>query len=114
MLVRVKGSYKGFFGAFDDATRSIRAKRAGDPPFELDDETAAVHIGAGILESAAGDSAEPAAGWNDLKARAKELGINPVGKSKAALEQLLKEAGNQASDGEDEEEGPVLEMPEPV
>lgn len=114
MLVRVKGSYKGFFGAFDGATRSIRAKRAGDPPFELDDEAAAAHIRGGILESAAGDRAEPAADWNGLKARAKELGINPVGKSKAALEQLVREAGNQPAGGEDEEEGPVLEMPEPI
>lgn len=107
MLVKVSGGYCGSFGLFDESTMSIRAKRSGDPPFELDDSLAKAHLESGVLEKAGTGvsvSAVPAE-WNDLKARAKELGINPVGKSKAVLGDLVAKAES-ASSGES---GPDLD-----
>ena len=111
MLVKVRDSFKGFFGLPDKETGGIRAKRAGDPPFELDDCLASAHIEGGVLApaGAAQESAQEAPDWGQLKARAKELGINPVGKSKAALEQLIEEAGKGGGG-----ETLTLEAPDPV
>lgn len=112
MLVKVRDSFKGFFGLPDKETGGIRAKRAGDPPFELDDCLASAHIEGGVLApaGAAQEATQEAPDWGQLKARAKELGINPVGKSKAALEQLIEEAGKGDGGGETL----TLEAPDPV
>lgn len=116
MLVKVRDSFKGFFGLPDKETGGIRAKRAGDPPFELDDCLASAHIEGGVLiqagaaQEATQEATQEAPDWGQLKARAKELGINPVGKSKAALEQLIEEAGKGDGGGETL----TLEAPDPV
>lgn len=126
MLVKVSEGYGGYFGLSVAETNSIRAKRAGDPPFELDDALAERHIKSGVLVLADGSSytpapeTEPAAesvdipsDWEAMKARAKELGINPVGKSKAALADMIREA-SEAEEAGDDDGAPVLEAADPV
>lgn len=110
MLVRVNESYGGCFGLPDREVGNIRMKRAGDPPFELDDPLAAAHIESGVLVPESG-SAQEHTEWSQLKARAKALGINPVGKSKAALEQMVREHGAAPAEAE---EPLMLETPDPV
>lgn len=47
MLVKVNDNYTGVFGL--RSSYSVVPKRAGDPPFEVPDDSAAYHIRTGVL-----------------------------------------------------------------
>ena len=49
MLVKVNDSYLGSFGLSDPLIHTVTPKRAGDPPFEVPDDSAAHHIKIGVL-----------------------------------------------------------------
>ena len=49
MKVQVSKTYTGVFGQFDEACQTVRAKKAGDPPFIVPDEIAAKKIKEGVL-----------------------------------------------------------------
>lgn len=49
MRVQVSDKYKGVFGAVDDELGIVRAKKAGDPPFEVPDYVGIEKIRAGVL-----------------------------------------------------------------
>ena len=115
MLVKVNERYKGVYGHYDRAQNTVKAKRAGDPPFYIADEDARRHIKNGVLVEVVkiGRTDKPAVPektvkvitqepvkpekaiedmtFPELKAAAKERGINIVGKKKAAVIKLIKE-----------------------
>lgn len=49
MKVQVNEKYTGVFGCFDEECQTVRAKRAGDPPFVVPDDIAEKKIKEGVL-----------------------------------------------------------------
>ena len=49
MKVQVNKKYTGVFGCFDEECQTVRAKRAGDPPFIVPDDIAEKKIKEGVL-----------------------------------------------------------------
>ncbi len=69
MLVKVKESYTGVFGYFDD--RTVHAKRAGDPPFVVPDGVAEQKIREGVLEAVSQTKREAVATDREKRRRKK-------------------------------------------
>lgn len=113
MLVKVSDRYKGVYGHYSKELNTVVQKRAGDPPFIISAQIAERHIKNGVLVSLDGAETpktvdEPEIkvtaqapvsekkafkdmSFPELKAAAKERGINIVGKKKAAIVDLLTE-----------------------
>lgn len=113
MIVKVSDRYKGVYGHFNKTLNTVEAKRAGDPPFEVSEDIAERHIKSGVLvaldaKPSEPEPAEPEAkviaqqpvsepksfddmSFPELKAAAKERGINIVGKKRGAVVAMLKE-----------------------
>lgn len=49
MKVQVNDNYTGVFGCFDEECQTVRAKRAGDPPFDVPADIAEKKIKEGVL-----------------------------------------------------------------
>ena len=113
MLVKVSDRYKGVYGHFNERLNTVVAKRAGDPPFEVSANIAERHIKSGVLVALDTALPKPAPAksevkvvaqlpvkeakafkdmsYPELKAAAKERGINIVGKKKKAVVAMLEE-----------------------
>ncbi len=113
MVVKVSDRYKGVYGHFNKELNTVEAKRAGDPPFNIAPGIAERHIKSGVLVAL--DSTEipqtveepkvkvtaqaPVStqkafkdmSFPELKAAAKERGINIVGKKKGVIIKMLEE-----------------------
>lgn len=83
MLVKVRDNYPGVFGCYDGALNTVTPKRAGDPPFLVDDRIAERLIRKGVLEAVkssgnapAGADAAKEARENTEEESADALGIN--------------------------------------
>lgn len=57
MNVQVNERYAGTFGQYDPVLHTVRAKKAGDPPFSVPDDVAAKKIKEGVLVRADGSEA---------------------------------------------------------
>ena len=113
MVVKVSDRYKGVYGHFNKELNTVEAKRAGDPPFILAPDIAQRHIKSGVLVAVEPSEIPEAAeeprvkvtaqapvsaqkafkdmSFPELKAAAKERGINIVGKKKDVVIEMLKE-----------------------
>lgn len=113
MVVKVSDKYKGVYGHFNKELNAVEAKRAGDPPFNIAPGIAERHIKSGVLvaldpaeipKTAAEPKVKVTAqapvstqkafkdmGFPELKAAAKERGINIVGKKKGVIIKMLEE-----------------------
>ncbi len=58
MTVKVNPKYPGTFGQYDENTRTVHAKKAGDPAFIVPDHVAKKMIIAGVLVMANSKSTE--------------------------------------------------------
>jgi len=118
MLVKVNEAYRGVYGLFDRATGTVRPKRAGDAPFEV--ERPERHIENGVLIAVLGGDEEEerkevviettSMTYPQLQEAAKRRGIAYVGKTKEALRELI--AASEAMEGA--VAPPVLTAEDPV
>lgn len=113
MLVRISDTYLGNFGYRDPETGIVKLMTKNSGTFNLDDAEAERHIRNGVCVAVQEEVSPPSLppvpdsaaklSFKELKAIAKEKGINPAGKKREELEALI----------DDEGEAPVLTAEDP-
>jgi len=97
MLVKVNDKFRGNYGQYDKVLATVHVKRAGDDPFEVDDEVAKAQIAAGVLVAVAKKIELPKPPVEEVKTE------KPVKKNKPAFKGKKK----------DDEEPPVIGAADP-